>query len=114
MAHITVTITDITKGPFQLSALFTGSQLGATVTPAVPNLVPKREASLTIQNDPNNGGGTVYYGDNNTRNDGTCQGVTLPQGASVEKDLLVSAAEKVTNIYLHASANGAVINVEVS
>jgi hypothetical protein len=113
MASITVTITDVTKGPFQVSALFSGSQPGASVLPAVPNAIPHRARAVTYQASSQNGGAIVYHGDNKIRNDGTTQGAELPAGASETVALNSWADQQLQNEYIWPSANGAMVNIEV-
>lgn len=110
MANITVTITDITKGPFSVASLFAGAVTGTTKTPASPNPVPKLVSCCTIQNDPANASANVYYGDKNTKNDGTCQAGSLPPGGSKQYPTMYVP---LSGIYIQASSNGTLVNVEV-
>jgi hypothetical protein len=116
LASLKATITDITKGPFNLWTLFQGGTiLGVTLSPTTPTVPAAPASSLIVQSDPSNGGTSVTYGDVNIT--GTGPGLVLDAGSSLAKPLSPTwsvAAATIAKGYIQASANGAIVNVEVS
>lgn len=117
MNSATITVTDITKTPRNLSDLLSnGSGGGYTVVPAkgifTPLTITATVSYLSIQASYTNGGTIVYKGDENVKNNGTRQGKELLAG-----DTDVQQASpyivNLNEVFLMASANGAIINVEV-
>ena len=116
MASLKVTITDITKGPFNVWTLFQGGTItGITLAPTTPLVPTPPSSGLTIESDPTNGGTSVLYGDGNIGSTGP--GTVLDAGSSITKQLppTWSAAVAILfKIFIQASANGAIVNLEVS
>jgi hypothetical protein len=109
MATIQVTISDITKGPFQLRALFglnASLPAGVSVTPsftaAAPSGAPLLPASIQMQNN-SSGSQVVYWGDKNLSGAAALQ---LTAGGSAAKSFVPTDGE-----YINASANSAVIAI---
>jgi hypothetical protein len=109
----TLTITDITKGPFSLYSLLstgvapTGITLGtgASITP----YTGKPIAYVSFQNVS---GGNLYLGDS-TLTGSTNMGILIPTGG-VEQIVPGRGGNAWANfIYFNASANSTVINVTV-
>jgi hypothetical protein len=119
MFAVTITITDRTQTPQNLYTLITkGSQTGYTVAPAAgiapSNLTQSQTGCvsyLSIQASYKNGGTTVYKGDENVKNDGSRQAKELNAG-DTDVQQAYSYSTNLNEIYLTASANAAVVNVE--
>jgi hypothetical protein len=110
MASLTATITNIASGPFNVLTLFNGTTpAGITLSPATPPRAPKIAAHLSIQSDPSNSGVTVYTGDQNLPATGTAYGEKLAAGAVDLREPVGGTA--LTGVYINASANGAVVNI---
>lgn len=116
MASVKVTITNTANGPFNVWTLFQGGTIaGATLAPTTPLIPSAPSSGLTIQSDPSNGGTSVYYGDQNIGTTGP--GEVLDAGSSITKQLpptWSAAATILAKLYIQASANGAIVNLEVS
>ena len=109
----TLTISDITKGPFSLYNLLskgvapTGITLGtgAVITP----YTGKPIAYVSFQNVS---GGSVYLGDS-TLTGSTNMGMSIPTGGVVQEIPGRGWSAWANFIYFNASANSTVINVTV-
>jgi hypothetical protein len=117
MNSATITVTDNTQSPRNLyDLLSTGSGKGYTVVPSAgifPALTIISTVSyISIQASYKNGSAVVYKGDEKVKNDGTRQGKEMVAGDTDVEQAYPSSAS-LLDIYLTASANGAVINVEV-
>ena len=107
MASVTVTITDITKGPFCVATLFKGGTIaGITLVPAAPATPPRIANELTVQADPSNGSAQVYWGDKNLTPTSNATGIVLNPWDSHTKHNIPLAGE-----YVNASANGAKLDM---
>src|SRR5208282_2095486 len=117
MPSCTITISDITKPAQSLAALLSqGSLPGYTVAPPggiIPALTLINGVSyLSCQASYTNGTQTVYKGDENTKTDGTRQGKEMEAG-DTDVQQAYPYTVNLNEIYLRASANGAVVNVEI-
>lgn len=119
MPSATITITDITQTPQSIYNLLTKPSLpGYTVVPAVPATptptVPILTASVTylsIQASYTNGSKVVYKGDQGVKTDGSRQSKELIAG-DTDVQQAVQYSVNLNVIYITASANGAIVNVE--
>ena len=113
---MTVTITDFTvAGRSVFDLLKNGSGSGYTVLPANRNLpisALARVSYLSVQASTGNSTTVVYKGDENTANDGTCQGKEIAAGA-VDVEQARENAVHLGEIYLRANGNNAKINIEI-
>ena len=116
MASLKVTITNTANGPFNVWTLFQGGTIaGATLAPTTPIVPSAPSSSLIVQADPSNGGTNVYYGDADIGTSGP--GEVLQAGSSLTKPLSPTwsiAASTLAKGYIQTSANGAIVNLEVS
>lgn len=117
MTTATITVIDYTQPAQSLFTLLSqGSKPGYTVVPTggiAPALTMIGDVSyLSIQASYGNSGQVVYKGDENTQNDGTRQGKELRAG---DTDVMQAYPKSVNlnEVYLRASANGAIVNVEI-
>jgi hypothetical protein len=117
MNSATITVTDITQTPRNLSDLLqNGSGKGYTVVPSSgifkPLTIINAVAYLSIQASYTNGGTIVYKGDEDVKTDGSRQAKELHAG-DTDVQQAYSYSVYLGEVYLTASANGAIINVEV-
>jgi hypothetical protein len=117
MTSATVTITNINATPRNLFDLLTnGTGNGYTVVPATGPFLPINGIAgvsyCSVQSSYTNGGVTVYKGDEKVANNGTRQSKEMQPG---DTDVMQASMYSVNlnEIFLMASANGAIINVEV-
>ncbi len=113
MADITVTISDHTKPARSIYDLaVNGSGNGYTVTGSLPALSPAASVCyLSIQAAVGNSSTIVYKGGSDVKNDGTRQAKALAAG-NVDVQQAVQYSVNLNQIYLAASGDGAVVNVE--
>jgi hypothetical protein len=117
MATLTVTVTDITQPVPSLYTLATqGSQTGYTCVPSSPPETPAltenaEVAYLSVQASNLNGAKVVYKGDRSVLANGTRQGLELEAG-QVNVMMMYPRVGNLNQIYVTASANGAIFNVE--
>lgn len=111
MPCISVTITDITKGPFSLKQLFAGGVTGATISPVAPPTPPKLPLFVSIEADEaNTGGSFIYTGDANLPATGTAYGRKLAPAAVDQRE---NVQTPIAGVFINASANGLIANVNV-
>ena len=112
---MTVEITDHTAAAQDLATLFKqGSQTGYTVVPSVDRtgqLIPTTFGYRSVQASAGNSSGTtIYVGDENTANDGSCQGIELAPGNGWDRDIMTNRAGAL-GVYVRGSADGVKFNV---
>ncbi len=117
MNSCTITVTDITKTPRNLYDLLSnGSGNGYTVAPTkgifAPLTIIGSVAYLSIQASYNNGSTIIYKGDESVANNGTRQAKELKAG-DTDVQQAYSYSVNLNEVFLTASANGGVVNVEV-
>ena len=112
----TVTITDHTAAGRSIADLVqNGSGTGYTVAPTkkFPLLMASKVSYLSIQASAANGASTVIYkGDENTANDGSCQGKELAPGV-IDVIQGIEIAVHLGEVYCRASADSLKFNVEI-
>lgn len=112
--NITVTITTLASGPFQISKLLAGNNYAGAVTiaPATPANAPKFPDYISIQADPANSTNFVVVGDKNILSAGNPAGKRLAAGVS---DVRQGPAVKqqLSQLFVQGSASGVIVNIEV-
>lgn len=109
MPSITVTFTDVTKGPYSLAQLFSGVSLtGVTVAPTDPPKAPRIADFVSVQGDPGNTTNLIYTGDQNLPPTGAAIGMSLAAGAV---DVRQMCSTPLAGVYVQASANSAKANI---
>ena len=113
----TITVTDITKTPRSLQDILSkGSGGGYTVVPSAGSTVALSFIAgcsyLSVQASYKNGAAIVYKGDDNVKTDGSRQSKELSAG-DTDVQQAYPYSVNLNEIFLTASANNAVINVEV-
>lgn len=115
MPCATITFTDITQPALDLFTLLTAASTpGYTVTGGQQQAmtVLSRVSYLSIQASPRNANSQyVYKGDRDTGNAGTRQGKELAAGI-IDTIQGIENAAYLNQIYLRASQNGLIANVE--
>lgn len=117
MNSCTITVTDITQKPRNLyDLLSTGSGAGYTVAPAggifAPLTIIGSVAYLSIQASYLNGAAIIYKGDEDVKTDGSRQAKELRPG-DTDVQQAYSYSVYLGEIYMTASVNGGIFNVEV-
>ena len=111
-AAFTLTITDITKGPFSLySLLSTGVAPTGVTLGSGANITPYTAKPISSVSFQNTSGGLFYIGDSTLT--ATNMGFSLPTGAVQEFSPSRGGSPWANLIYFNASANTTVVNVNV-
>lgn len=115
MAAISVTITDITKGPFQVRTMFgfnadlpTGVTVAPTLSSTVPSQAPRIPASLVIES-ASTSGQLAYWGDSKLSTT-SANALVMSTGGSYPSSFSKSYVPT-DGEYINASANGAVLKI---
>lgn len=113
----TITVADYTKPAQNLFNLLSqGNLTGYTVVPTtgiMPALTAIANVSyLSIQASYKNGSIVLYKGDENTANDGSRQGKEMLAG-DTDVSQAYPYSVNLNEIFVRASANGGVFNVEI-
>ena len=114
MANISVTITTLASGPFNVAQLFAGNTYANAVSilPASPVKPPSKPNYLSVQADPANGGANVIVGDKNILNTGTTAGKKLQAGTTdVQQG---SSTPALAQRWVTADTSGAIVHIEAS
>lgn len=116
MPSMTIRITDYTAAAQNLDTLaHQGSQTGYTVVRSdTGGTLPAVSAIdfLSIQASYSNGGTLVYVGGSNVKNDGTCQARELFAGDTDQRQRGFQPIGNLSQWFIRANANSAIINVE--
>lgn len=120
MTVFTITVSDITKTVQSLATLLAGGTIaGYSIAPSIasksvlgaPGVLTQAQY-ISLQSSYQNGTKKIYKGDENVKTDGTCQAKEMAAG---DVDVMTAGlyALSLNEIYITASANGAICNVEV-
>jgi hypothetical protein len=117
MAVITVTITAIADGPFQLLKLFQAAASGAsvpgvTITPSgstPPETAPSKPGFLMIEADETNASNYLYTGDQNLPATGSSYSRKLAAGDVDQRE--GGGTFPLAGVYINASADGVIANI---
>lgn len=112
MANISVTITTLASGPFNVAQLFAGNTYSGAVSilPASPVKPPSKPNYLSVEADPANGGTNIIVGDKNILYTGTTAGKKLQAGTTdvIQGPQCPALAQR----WVTADTTGAIVHIE--